>query len=71
MNCIIRTGTKENLPSKGSRVLNRGDKMLVAVGGGAGYGNPLERPVAEIERDIRRKRFLWKRKKWYGYQGKA
>lgn len=65
-------GTEENLPSKGSRVLNRGDKMLVAVGGGAGYGNPLERPVAEIERDIRRKKVsLEKAKELYGYQGKA
>lgn len=62
-------GTVENLPSKGSRVLNRGDRMLVAVGGGAGYGDPLERPQQEIEADILCKKVtLQAARDFYGYQ---
>ena len=63
-------GTQEDLPSKGSRVLNKGDRMLVAIGGGAGYGNPKDRPKEEIESDIRRKKVsLEKARELYGYQG--
>lgn len=62
-------GTEESLPSKGSRVLNKGDRLLVAVGGGAGYGNPEERSREAVEADIRRKKISVEAAiKEYGYK---
>jgi N-methylhydantoinase B len=34
--------------------LDPGDVVVVETGGGGGYGDPRERPVAEVERDVRR-----------------
>ena len=33
--------------------LNPGDRIITIVPGGAGYGNPLERPVEDVAEDVR------------------
>ena len=53
---------------KGHAILNAGDRMIMGLGGGAGYGNPMERPIALVEKDIRQKKItLEKAKELYGY----
>lgn len=48
--------TEETLFPNGkalNQVLNSGDAYILRSGGGGGYGSPLERDVASIERDVR------------------
>lgn len=45
-------GTEENMRAKGHAILNAGDKVEMALGGGAGYGTPLERDRSRIIQDI-------------------
>jgi N-methylhydantoinase B len=40
------------LPSKGSFALQKGDILMIQTGGGGGYGDPMERAPAHIDRDI-------------------
>ncbi|MEU7838875.1 hydantoinase B/oxoprolinase family protein [Nonomuraea sp. NPDC049129] len=62
------SGEHEEFPSKGSTVLNRGDVVTVAVGGGGGYGDARERPVELVERDLREDRVSAEAAKiHYGY----
>jgi len=49
-------GENESFPSKGSTVLNRGDRVTVSIGGGGGYGDPLDRPRQVVESDLRNDR---------------
>lgn len=61
-------GVVESLPSKCKRVLYTGDILLVANGGGAGYGPPEERDRKLVEEDITRcKISLEKAKEVYKY----
>jgi len=46
----------EYMPAKGSTVVNKGDILEMATGGGAGYGDPKERPRELLKRDIERKK---------------
>lgn len=63
-------GTVENMRAKGHALLNTGDRIEMAVGGGAGYGNPTERPVERVESDIERQKItLEAARKVYKYKG--
>jgi N-methylhydantoinase B len=42
------------LPGKGSTVLRPGDVHIAFHSGGGGYGDPLERSIAQVEQDIHR-----------------
>lgn len=61
-------GDVEHMRPKGHTVLNTGDRMIMGLGGGAGYGDPMERPIELVESDILRKKItLEKAKELYGY----
>lgn len=61
-------GTIESLPAKCKRILNAGDILLVANGGGAGYGYPEKRDRALVSDDITRKKIsIEKAKTVYKY----
>lgn len=50
---LIRDGEREALPSKlGNLRLRRGDVIRLETSGGGGYGDPSQRPSAEVEADI-------------------
>lgn len=46
-------GSQEMLPPKGAATLNSGDVLDVAIGGGAGFGDPLTRDPALVAADLR------------------
>jgi N-methylhydantoinase B len=46
------SGAEEPLPCVAGTTLNRGDVLRIEVGGGGGYGDPLERDPRLIEQDI-------------------
>ncbi len=65
-----KDGTIENMRAKGHALLNSGDRIEMGIGGGAGYGDPSERPVKKIEEDIARYKItLEKAREIYGYRG--
>lgn len=45
-------GTREEAPSKATLRLRAGDRLEVQIGGGGGYGDPLERPAAAVAADV-------------------
>ncbi|MBB3594909.1 N-methylhydantoinase B [Rhizobium sp. BK529] len=47
-----RDGSVEQLPPKGAATLNRGDHLEVAIGGGAGYGDPATRDRGLVADDL-------------------
>jgi N-methylhydantoinase B len=47
-------GTQETPLKMRARVLPKGTLVITRTGGGGGFGNPLERPFAEIQRDLDR-----------------
>lgn len=67
---VVRTdGSVEFLPAKGSTVVNKGDQVEMAIGGGAGYGNPKERSPELVRRDIEREKITKEAaEQLYGYQ---
>jgi len=51
---LIRGSERRALPSKVNNLrLRQGDVIRLETSGGGGFGNPAERPKAEVERDIR------------------
>jgi N-methylhydantoinase B len=49
-------GSREELPSKIDNVrVQPGDRLLFRTAGAGGWGDPLERPPENVERDVRRK----------------
>ncbi|WP_052118491.1 hydantoinase B/oxoprolinase family protein [Erwinia oleae] len=48
-----KNGVEEQLPPKGAAVLNSGDELEVAIGGGAGYGDPRSREPEMVRADVR------------------
>lgn len=54
---IIRAdGTREELPSKIDNVtVEAGDRIVFRSAGAGGWGDPLERPIDKVERDVRRR----------------
>lgn len=46
-------GTHEVTPSKATLHLRAGDQLDVRIGGGGGYGDPLERPAEAVAADVR------------------
>jgi len=62
-------GTSEVLPSKATRSLNTGDRLLIETLGGAGYGPPSDRLTAHLRADILNHRISEARaRKIYGDQ---
>jgi N-methylhydantoinase B len=53
---VLRQGKGEpiNANKTENLELHPGDVVIVETGGGGGYGDPRERPVEEVERDVRR-----------------
>jgi N-methylhydantoinase B len=52
---VIRRGREMRLDTPGkcqNMPLRRDDRLVLLSGGGAGYGNPLARPVGEVEADL-------------------
>lgn len=51
--CVVKRGD-EIIPLKSKDALNlqKGDVVVLSVGGGGGYGDPAERPAAQIAADI-------------------
>jgi N-methylhydantoinase B len=49
---VERDGTVIDVPSKGALALKKGDIVVIATGGGAGYGDPAERDPALIAADV-------------------
>jgi N-methylhydantoinase B len=45
-------GRVEVAPSKATLMLRAGDRLEVRIGGGGGYGDPLERPPAAVAADV-------------------
>ena len=48
---IVRGNEVIQVPCKHSTTLRKGDLLRLYTGGGAGYGDPAERPLLECERD--------------------
>jgi len=46
-----KDGRWERLPGKGTFTLSEGDTLVIRTPGGGGYGNPIERDPALLERD--------------------
>ncbi len=59
-------GSEQHLPPKGATVLNRGDLLEVAIGGGAGYGDPAQRDRDLVEADLRSGKVSRERADAYG-----
>ena len=63
-------GLVEHMRAKGHAVLKAGDRVEMALGSGAGYGNPLERDRKKLEQDIACKKVTReKAQELYGYEG--
>ena len=51
---LIRGSERQALPSKVNNLrLQRGDIIRLETSGGGGFGDPADRPKADIERDVR------------------
>jgi N-methylhydantoinase B len=50
---VAADGQFERVPAKSTHDLDAGDVVRVETPGGAGYGDPAERPLAAVERDLR------------------
>lgn len=51
---LIRNGEEIAVPSKRLVWSEPGDRLVLLTGGGAGVGRPLDRPVADVQRDVAR-----------------
>jgi N-methylhydantoinase B/oxoprolinase/acetone carboxylase alpha subunit len=50
---LIRDGERRALPSKVNNLrLKQGDIIRLETSGGGGFGDPADRPRAEVERDV-------------------
>lgn len=49
---LKRDGDLQKLSSKGKFDLKKGDVLMIATGGGGGYGNATKRSAAKIDRDL-------------------
>ena len=49
---VVRNGRKIRIGSKQSFALEKGDMLVMLTGGGAGYGDPAERPPHLVEQDV-------------------
>ena len=50
---VFRAGEAISLPARCNFPLRRGDRVVVELGGGGGYGPADKRPVERVERDLR------------------
>lgn len=49
---LARNGTETRLPSKLKTKVQRGDRLVVKMGGSGGYANPLDRDKSMVQRDL-------------------
>lgn len=56
VNVILRDGAEEQLPSKGTATLHRGDTISIRTPGGGGFGNPSQRSPEAHKLDVREER---------------
>ena len=49
---VLPDGTVEQLPSKVTRVLTKGSRLISTTPGGGGWGNPHERPSEKVRQDV-------------------
>ena len=67
---VFRDGETISLPARCNFSLRKGDRVVIELGGGGGFGPAEKRPVQSIERDLREGRitpaFASDR---YGYSG--
>ena len=49
----VHLGSGQDLRSKGRQPVPAGERLVLEMPGGGGYGDPLERPLAAIARDLR------------------
>src|SRR5699024_9918933 len=51
---VIRSdGSKEEMNSKQTVYLKAGDQLHVFISGGGGFGDPLLKPIKEVENDVK------------------
>ncbi|MEJ0018830.1 MAG: hydantoinase B/oxoprolinase family protein [Acetobacteraceae bacterium] len=50
---ILRNGSRLNVDPRKVVTLRTGDRIVIATSGGAGYGNPRERPSELVQNDVR------------------
>jgi N-methylhydantoinase B len=50
---VTRDGVTEQIPAASNIHLNKGDRFVLEISGGGGYGNPEDRDVDSIRKDIR------------------
>ena len=48
-----KKGKKFNMPKKSGFKLSKGDKITFMTGGGGGYGNPKNRKISSIKKDLK------------------
>jgi N-methylhydantoinase B len=53
-NGVVRLDTGEKLKAKGAQTVPVGAKLVLEMPGGGGYGDPHDRPLAVIERDLKK-----------------
>lgn len=51
-NGVVRLESGEKLKAKGAQTVPAGARLVLEMPGGGGYGNPHERTLAEIDRDL-------------------
>ncbi|MEZ5856984.1 MAG: hydantoinase B/oxoprolinase family protein [Hyphomicrobiaceae bacterium] len=50
---VIRDGQLKKLPAATNLALQKGDKVIIEISGGGGYGEPAQRDRAAVRRDLR------------------
>ena len=55
-------GDEEVVKSKIVSTLRTGDRMVIATAGGGGYGTATERDPADVQKDLRDGKSVWKRR---------
>ena len=67
---IVRNGTETRIPAASNFELNKGDRFIVEISGGGGYGNPTARNRDLVANDLICGRITKEAaKKIYGYDG--
>ena len=67
---VFREGETISLPARCNFSLRKGDRVVIELGGGGGFGPAAKRPVEHIERDLREGRITPAfASEHYGYSG--
>ena len=69
---VLRDGETQSLPARCNFSLKKGDRVIVELGGGGGYGPPEKRSLEKIEENLQEGRITpGFAKEKYGYQRKG